>query len=223
MARLSPAQIHVMNVAAQQASAAEDEQLENYDEYEKMMFLLARHQKNLKEIQSTELKAEYKRSILQEFMPWIEGVLKAGNGKQDNVLMTWLVWAIDCAEYHLALQIADYALHQQLVLPEPFTRTLGTLLAEEFADAAKIARTANKTFELSYLTRIEELVRDEDMPDQSRARLMREIGTLQVESNKAQALVALERALELDLNVGVKGLVEKLRKELEKQSKEDTN
>ncbi|HHW7450656.1 phage terminase small subunit [Pasteurella multocida subsp. multocida] len=223
MARLSPAQIHVMHVAAQQASAADDEQLENYDEYEKMMFLLARHQKNLKEIQSTELKAEYKRSILQEFMPWIEGVLKTGNGKQDNVLMTWLVWAIDCAEYHLALQIADYALHQQLVLPEPFTRTLGTLLAEEFADAAKIARTANKPFELAYLTRVEELVRDEDMPDQSRARLMREIGTLQVESNKAQALVALERALELDLNVGVKGLVEKLRKELEKQSNEDTN
>lgn len=61
------------------------------------------------------------------------------------------------------------------------------------------------------------------MPDQSRARLMREIGTLQVESNKAQALVALERALELDLNVGVKGLVEKLRKELEKQSNQDTN
>ncbi|AUK44433.1 terminase [Pasteurella multocida] len=223
MTKLSPAQIHVMNVAAQQASAADDEQLENYDEYEKMMFLLARHQKNLKEIQSTELKAEYKRSILQEFMPWIEGVLKTGNGKQDNVLMTWLVWAIDCAEYHLALQIADYALHQQLVLPEPFTRTLGTLLAEEFADAAKIARTANKPFELAYLTRVEELVRDEDMPDQSRARLMREIGTLQVESNKAQALVALERALELDLNVGVKGLVEKLRKELEKQSNEDTN
>ncbi|HDR1419961.1 TPA: terminase [Pasteurella multocida] len=223
MARLSPAQIHVMNVAAQQASAADDEQLENYDEYEKMMFLLARHQKNLKEIQSTELKAEYKRSILQEFMPWIEGVLKTGNGKQDNVLMTWLVWAIDCAEYHLALQIAEYALHQQLVLPEPFTRTLGTLLAEEFADAAKIARTANKPFELAYLTRVEELVRDEDMPDQSRARLMREIGTLQVESNKEQALVALERALELDLNVGVKGLVEKLRKELEKQSNEDTD
>ncbi|HII3713621.1 TPA: phage terminase small subunit [Pasteurella multocida] len=223
MARLSPAQIHVMNVAAQQASAADDEQLENYGEYEKMMFLLARHQKNLKEIQSTELKAEYKRSILQEFIPWIEGVLKTGNGKQDNVLMTWLVWSIDCAEYHLALQIAEYALHQQLVLPEPFTRTLGTLLAEEFADAAKIARTANKPFELAYLTRVEELVREEDMPDQSRARLMREIGTLQLESNKEQALVALERALELDLNVGVKGLVEKLRKELDKQSNEDTN
>ncbi|HDR0964114.1 phage terminase small subunit [Pasteurella multocida] len=223
MARLSPAQIHVMTVAAQQASAAEDEQLENYDEYEKMLFLLARHQKDLKEIQSTKLKAEYKRSILPNYMPWIDGVLKTGNGKQDNVLMTWLVWSIDCAEYHLALQIAEYALHQQLALPEQFTRTLGTLLAEEFADAAKIARTANKPFELAYLIRVEELVREEDMPDQSRARLMREIGTLQVESNKEQALVALERALELDLNVGVKGLVEKLRKELEKQSNEDTN
>ncbi|WP_424404828.1 phage terminase small subunit [Pasteurella sp. PK-2025] len=220
---MRPTKAHFLRVMAEKASSEEERELENYDEYEKMLFLLARHQKNLKEIQSTELKAEYKRSILQEFMPWIEGVLKAGNGKQDNVLMTWLVWSIDCGEYHLALQIAEYALHQQLVLPEQFTRTLGTLLAEEFADAAKIARTANKPFELAYLTRVEELVRDEDMPDQSRARLMREIGTLQVESNKEQALVALERALELDLNVGVKGLVEKLRKELDKQANQDTN
>ncbi|HDX1153314.1 TPA: terminase [Pasteurella multocida] len=220
---MRPTKAHFLRVMAEKASSEEERELENYDEYEKMLFLLARHQKNLKEIQSTELKAEYKRSILQEFMPWIEGALKAGNGKQDNVLMTWLVWSVDCGEYHLALQIAEYALHQQLVLPEQFTRTLGTLLAEEFADAAKIARTANKNFELAYLTRVEELVRDEDMPDQSRARLMREIGTLQIESNKEQALVALERALELDLNVGVKGLVEKLRKELDKQSNEDTN
>lgn len=54
--------------------------------------------------------------------------------------MTWCVWAIDCGEYHLALQIADYAVFHDLRLPEPFTRTLGTLLAEEFADQAKAAQ-----------------------------------------------------------------------------------
>lgn len=217
MARLSPAQIHMMNVAAQQANSTDDE-IENFDEYEKMLYLLARHQKDLKEIRSKELKAEYKRNILPHYLPWIEGTLKAGSGKQDNVLMTWLVWAIDCAEYHLALQIAEYAVHQQLVLPEKFSRTLGSLLAEEFADAAKIAKASNKPFELAYLLKVAEIVKEEDMPDQSRARLMREIGLLQMESQPEQALASLERALELDLNVGVKGQVEKLRKQLEKQA-----
>lgn len=215
---MRPTQAHYLKTVSEKASSAQELVLEDYDEYEKLLYLLARHKKDLKEIQSTELKAEYKRKILPDYLPWIEGALKVGTGKQDNVLMTWLVWSIDCSQYHLALQIADYALHQQLALPEQFNRTLGTLLAEEFADAAKLAKIANKPFELSYLTRVEELVRDEDMPDQSRARLLREIGLLQIESQPKQALSTLERALALDLNVGVKGVVEKLRKELEKNA-----
>ncbi|MCK3658570.1 terminase [Pasteurellaceae bacterium Pebbles2] len=214
MERLSPAQRHMRKVSAAVANAAENQMLENSTEYEKMLFLLARHKKDLKLIQSTEKKAEYKKSILSHYLPWIEGALSAGSGKQDNVLMTWLVWAIDCGEYHLALSIADYAIHQQIKLPEPFTRTLGTLIAEEFADNAKAANAAGKAFNVNYLQRVAELVKDEDMPDESRARLLRELGLLQIESNPNTALATLERALALNLNIGVKGTVAKLRKQL---------
>ena len=216
MERLTPAQRHVRKISAELAHSAENELLANSTEYEKMLYLLARHKKNLKDIQSKEKKAEYKKSILPDYLPWIEGALNTGNGKQDNVLMMWQVWAIDCGQFNLALSIADYALHQQLALPEPFARTLGTMLAEEFADYAKAAQLAGKDFEVSYLERVAELVKDEDMPDESRARLYRELGLLKIESDPESALATLERALELNPNIGVKGEVKKLRKQLNK-------
>lgn len=213
---MRPTKAHFLRVSAEKANASEQFALENSTEYDKMLYLLARHKKELKDIQSKEKKAEYKKSILPDYLPWIEGALNTGNGKQDNVLMTWQVWAIDCGQFNLALTIADYALHQQLALPEPFTRTLGTMLAEEFADYAKAAQLAGKDFEVSYLERVAELVKDEDMPDESRARLYRELGLLKIESDPESALATLERALELNPNIGVKGEVKKLRKQLNK-------
>ncbi|MDP0284618.1 phage terminase small subunit, partial [Glaesserella parasuis] len=136
---MRPTQAHYLRVTAELAQSSEQAQLENLDEYEKMLYLLARHKKDLKAIASMEQRASYKKSILHHYLPWIEGALSAGNGKQDNVLMTWQVWSVDCGEYHLALQIADYAIHQDLTLPDGFSRSLCSMLAEEFADAAKKA------------------------------------------------------------------------------------
>lgn len=214
--RLSPAQIHLRTVSAAVAHAAETEDLSDFTEYEKMCRLLARHRKDLKQIQSTERKAAFKKQILADYLPWIEGALSAGSGKQDNVLMTWCVWAIDCGEYHLALQIADYAVFHDLRLPEPFTRTLGTMLAEEFADQAKAAAAANQPFEVAYLEQVQRITADCDMPDESRARLLRELGLLLTDKSPEQALVYLERALGLNQSIGVKGEIKKLRKQLNK-------
>ena len=129
--------------------------------------------------------------------------------------MTWQVWTVDCAEYHLALQIAEYALHQDLQLPEGFSRTLATMLAEEFADAAKKAQKVQQPFDVSYLLKVDELTKEKDMPDESRARLYREIGLQLSESQPETALMYLERALTLNINIGVQGEVKKLRKQLE--------
>ena len=213
---MRPTKRHFLEVSAAIANAAETEDLSGFTEYEKMCRILARHRKDLKNIQSTERKATFKKQILPDYLPWITGALSAGTGKQDNVLMTWCVWAIDCGEYHLALQIADYAVFHDLRLPEPFTRTLGTLLAEEFADQAKAAQAANQPFEVDYLEQVQRITAECDMPDESRARLLRELGLLLVEKNPEQALQYLERALGLDQKVGVKGDIKKLRKKLSK-------
>lgn len=212
--RLSPAQIHLRTVSAAVAHAAETEDLSDFTEYEKMLRLLARHRKDLKQIQSTERKADFKKKILPDYLPWIEGALSAGTGKQDNVLMTWCVWAIDCKEYHLALNIAEYAVFHDLQLPDPFTRTLCTLIAEEFADQAKAAAAENQPFEVAYLEQVQRITADCDMPDESRARLLRELGLLLTDKNPEQALAYLERALGLNQSIGVKGDIKKLRKQL---------
>ena len=215
---MRPTKRHFLEVSAAIANAAETEDLSDFTEYEKMCRILARHRKDLKNIQSTERKAAFKKQILPDYLPWITGALSAGTGKQDNVLMTWCVWAIDCGEYHLALQIADYAVFHDLRLPEPFTRTLGTVLAEEFADQAKTAQAANQPFEVSYLEQVQRITAECDMPDESRARLLRELGLLLVEKNPEQALQYLERALGLDQKVGVKGDIKKITQKI-KQSR----
>lgn len=205
---------HFLQKSAELAHSAEQDGLDNLSEYEKMLYLLARHKKDLKQISSMEHRAAYKKRILSHYFPWIEGALKTGTGKQDNVLMTWQVWAVDCGEYHLALQIGDYALHQDLQLPDGFKRTVAVMLAEEFADAAKKAHKVQKTFDVSYLQRVDDITKDKDMPDESRSRLYREIGLLLAESQPETALSYLERALELNINIGVTGEVKKLRKQL---------
>ncbi|MDH2998116.1 terminase [Pasteurellaceae bacterium LFhippo2] len=213
---MRPTQLHYLQKSAELAHSAEQVELDGLDEYEKMLYLIARHKKDLKQIASMEQRANYKKSILHHYLPWIEGALSGANGKQDNVLMTWQVWSVDCGEYHLALQIAEYAIHQDLQLPDGFSRSLSSMLAEEFADAAKKAQKVQKPFEVSYLLRVDELTKDKDMPDESRSRLYREIGLLLAESQPETALSYLERALELNLNIGVQGNVKKLRKQLNK-------
>ncbi|MBF0751570.1 MULTISPECIES: phage terminase small subunit [unclassified Pasteurella] len=213
---MRPTKRHFLETSAALANAAETEDLSQFSEYDKMLRLLARHKKDLKQIQSTVRKAAFKKRILPDYLPWLEGALSAGTGKQDNVVMTWCVWAIDCGEYHLALTIADYAVFHDLRLPDPFSRTLGTLIAEEFADAAKAAQAANQPFEVAYLEQANRITADCDMPDESRARLLRELGLLTAVKNPEQALQYLESALGLDQKIGVKGEIKKLRKQLEK-------
>ncbi|AWX15610.1 terminase [Mergibacter septicus] len=203
---------HYLKTIAGKLSANEEQQLEQLEGYEKMLFLLSRHKKDLKNIQSREKKAEFKRKILNDYRPWIEGALQQGTGKQDNILMTWLVWAIDCGEYQLAIEIGEYALFHDLVLPDGFSRTPATLLAEEFADKAKASQTG---FELDLLIKVEKVINEEDMPDESRARLLREIGLLQKELEPEKSLANLQRALQLNPNIGVKGEVKKLLKQLD--------
>lgn len=212
---MRPTKAHFINTLSKANEKVNE--LAQLDGYEQMQFLLARHKKTLKLIQSNEKKAEYKKQILPEFLPWIEGVLESGRGLQDNVLMTWQVWVIDCGEYELALRIAEYAIHCDLVLPDGFERTLGTLIAEEFADKAKIATKTNQPFDVDLLLQVEKLVESQDMPDQSRARLLKEIGLLLKETDFEQALSYFERAFSLDENIGVTGEMNKLRKALEKQ------
>jgi len=214
---------HFQRVTAAEASAsAEVGEPVNANAYELLLARLYEHKRSLKAIQSIERKIEFKRQILRDYDPWIDGVLEAGRGGQDAVLMTVMVWCIDAGDYLRALQIAEYALRFGLVLPEQYKRDTATIVAEETSDAALSAIGAGAPFEVSVLERTEQLTRTHDMPDEVRAKLHKalglslaafvnpEAGAALAAAYAGSALDHLRRAFSLFDRIGVKKDIERL-------------
>lgn len=55
--------------------------------YELQLMQLAEHRRTLKGIQSIERKIDAKRTMLPIYTPWIDGLLAADRGGQDDVLV----------------------------------------------------------------------------------------------------------------------------------------
>ena len=187
-----------------------------------MLAKLDADKRRLKQVQSVQKKIEVKRELLPDYAAWIEGVLQADAGGQDDVLMHVIVWRIDVEDYAGALEIADYALRHGLKLPAHYNRTLGCLLAEEFAEQAHRARNEKRAVDLSALRAIDQLTAGEDMPDEVRAKLAKEIGLACFDKGEARAaLASLERALALFNGVGVKKDIERIERALKNQPVSD--
>lgn len=213
----SPAQRHFERVSAAQAaaSAAPGESLAGASRYELMLAKLATDRRRLKSIQSIERKVGVKREVLPEYAEYVAGALEGGRGAQDDVLVTVMVWMIDVGEYAAALNIAAYALQHGLKLPDQYDRTLATVIAEEFAEAALSTLKAGEQFDVDQLQQVATLTESYDMPDQARAKLYKALGYA-VQSDPAAALPHLRRALSLHDRVGVKNDIDRLEKELAK-------
>ena len=170
---LSIAQAHQRRARAamEAAKTAPQQSMAGANAYEHQLNQLLQDRLRLKAIQSNEGKAALKLQLLPEYIPYVEGVLQAGNGAQDDVMTTVMIWRIDVEDYRGALDIADYVLKHKLIMPDRFERTTGCLVAEEIATAALKAQKANGSFDLAILHRTVELTEDEDMPDQARAKL----------------------------------------------------
>lgn len=185
--------------------------------YELMLMQLAEHRRRLKQIQSIEQKAEVKRKLLPEYQPYIDGVLQSGAGRQDDVLMTVMLWHIDAGNVPEALRLADYAIAHGLQTPDRYERTTATLLAEEVADIA-LRRIESDPVPAEWLELTEQLTADQDMYDQVRAKLHKALGAaLEREDRLAEAAAHYRRALELDERSGVKKWLEKVERELKNQ------
>jgi len=183
------------------------------NQYELMLAQLAEHRRVLHGIQSIERKAEAKRKMLPEYTAWVSGALEGDSGRQDDVLMTIMVWAIDVGDYTTATLIAAYALKHGLTMPDQYKRDAATLVAEEIADAALAPGGAVGGDVLSELS---DLTADHDMPDEVRAKLNKAIG-LALESTAPQvALEHLNRALALNDRVGAKKDIERIERTIKK-------
>ena len=209
----SPAKAHFLAVsaAALTATAAAPVDRASANAYELMLAKLAEDKRRLKDVQSMERKAEVKAQLLPEYLPWIEGVLEAATGRQDDVLMTVFVWAIDIGNFELALRICAYAIEHGLTMPDQYKRDVPCVIAEEVADQALKAMAAGQPVDVLHIQKAANLTDSSDMPDEVRAKLYKAKGyALRAANLLPEAKAALTRAFELHDKVGVKKDIERL-------------
>ena len=211
----SPAQRHMMRVSAQTTAQRADNPLRHATAYEQMLVKLAADQRTLKTIFSTELKAVKKRELLPFYAPWVSGVLAAGKGVQDDILMTVMLWRLDAGDIAGSLEIARYALRYGLTMPGRHKRTPAYLFAEEAALAAMRAHATGQSVDVALLEDVIALTDIADMPDPVRAKLHKITGlVLRDGGESADALTHLTRAMQLDRLAGVKKDIERLTRAL---------
>lgn len=217
---LSPARRHMMYQTAVEASQLVNNPLRHANGYELMLLKLNGDKRTLKKVRSKEKKAEIKRQLLPDYVPWVAGVLNEGRGSQDAILMTVMIWRLDAGDIPGALDIAHYALRFGLLPPDTFKRnSTAYLLAEDVAEAAMRAWVAKESIDPAPLLTTLEMTRDEDMPDQVRAKLHKIIGyVLRDHGNAFEALTHLKRALQLHDRCGVIKDIERLARELHKKA-----
>lgn len=195
--------------------------------YELQLAQLYEFKKRLRDVQSMEGKARMKATMLPELAPYLDGVLAADAGTQDEVLMTALVWSIDAGEYRRALQLAEYAVRHDLKMPDQYQRNLATALQDEFADAVLTgALVGDEAMDIA--GRVLQLTDALDSHDQAKAKLYKaggyallgktttngaDLKAVQLEACQ-KALPLLRQAMALHPGIGVKKDIERLEQRL---------
>lgn len=103
----SPAKRHHSRVLAELEAAqrAPHQLMAGATAYEQHMAQLQSDRLRLKQIQSTQGKAALKVQLLPTYVPYLAGVLAGGQGAQDEIVMTCMVWRIDAGDYAGALEL----------------------------------------------------------------------------------------------------------------------
>lgn len=181
--------------------------------------------RRLRDIASIEKKIEAKREMLPHYAAWVQGLLDADTGLEEDVLPTVMIWRIDTGDFDGALALIEHVLAHNLPLPARYERSAAALIVEEIATAALKVQQSGEAFPFEILARIDTLTADADMHDQIRAKLKKAIGVEQMRGalndagdalvNAELAKTALEtlgRARTLDQRVGVTDRIKKLAK-----------
>ena len=208
---LTPAQKHFQRVMAERHGKTDEQSDTARTAHEQIMHRLRMDQSALKRVQSDQAKAAMKRQLLPHYEGWIEGTLDGDSGRQDEVIVTLMVWAIDAGDYALASRIGRYVVAHSLLMPDRFNRTAATVLVDEICDPILVQVKADDTTDvtpyLSVLDDVADFTAGSDMPDVVRAKLCKarafalRNGTTEEQTT---ALALLRQALTLDAGAGVK-------------------
>ncbi|HHU0330729.1 TPA: phage terminase small subunit [Klebsiella variicola] len=220
---LTPAQRHFQRVMAERHGNTDEQSDTARTAHEQIMHRLRMDQSALKRVQSDQAKAAMKRQLLPHYEGWIEGTLDGDSGRQDEVIVTLMVWAIDAGDYSLAARIGRYVVTHSLLMPDRFNRTAATVLVDEICDPILVQVKADDTTDVtSYLAVLDEVAdftAGSDMPDVVRAKLCKARAfALRNGTTEEQtiALALLRQALTLDAGAGVKKEIERLARVVKK-------
>ncbi|MFY1021527.1 phage terminase small subunit [Ectopseudomonas khazarica] len=231
----NPCRQHFQRVtAAQQAAATPQNQpMADSSAYTMQMAQLHQHYQQLRGIQSTQAKEELKAKLLPDYAPYVAGVLASGQGAQDEVIATIMVWRLDGGDYQGGLEIAAYVLKHNITMPpDRFSRKVPCLVAEEVAEAALKAARAGNAFDIGVVAEADRLTAAHDMPDEVRAKVKLAIGLLAAgmvdeKEPKPDDLQCLEvaqhfipRAIELHERCGGKKALERVEKLIKKHAEQ---
>lgn len=220
---LSPARRHRLQALAAKEAAKADEfggVRPDASVYQLQLTELKNDIHVLRSIQSQEKRAEAKKELIPKHMPYVLGIVQSGaKVEQDEVITTIMLWCFDCGLFNQGLSLAEYALEQNLKMPDSFSRNTATVVVEEIGNASRIAHKAGEDFSLETLEKAFELTSAHDMPDEVRAKLYVALGRayLKISSFEA-ATVAFETALKLHENCGCKQELQKAEKLLKEQA-----
>lgn len=182
---------------------------------------LFNHMSQLKDTKSTQDKIAKKKEWLPEYLGYIDGCLAVSPSAQNTTLVTLMVWAVDAGEYELAVRIAEFAILNDMVMPEGHIRGIAEFVTEQCAiDFCDDLDLAIAHAEL--IKKIIELGVGEQMVDQARAKIYRALGDALKDAQPFEAQNAYKNALRLDSKVGCKKDLTALEKLLTKQTTESS-
>ncbi|WP_276681441.1 phage terminase small subunit [Thalassolituus oleivorans] len=190
---------------------------------QQMLAMMHDHKRTLKKIQSISAKGQQKALFLDDYRPYIDGVLSADTGEQDEIIVTIMMWSIDAECIDDALMIASYVMRHNLKMPDRFNRTTNVAIAEQMSE---LALKPESPVLPEHLTALYELIGKTDMPDQVRVKLEKACGLGLTESAPEVALQHLKNAIALSDRCGVKQQIKALEKQLEsddQQSEDEQN
>lgn len=222
---LTPAQKHFQSVMAQRTGLNTDEEtLGERTAHEQILHRLRLAQSRLSGIQSNAAKADVKKELLPDFAGWIDGTLEGDSGRQDEVITTLMVWAVDCGSLPLALRIGEYVIRHNLSLPDNFGRDAATVLTEEICNPILTLAGTDPDADLSGfiapLDTLWETVANRDMPDEVLAKLCKACAFARRASTdpetQGSSLKLLRQAMHLNPNAGVKREIAALTRALKK-------
>lgn len=223
---LSPARRHLLKAKAAIEAAKADEfggVRPDASVYQLQLTELKNDIHVLRSIQSQEKRAEAKKELIPKHMPYVDGVIKSGaKVQQDEVITTIMLWCLDCGLFDQGLSLAEYALQNDLKMPDSFSRSTATVIVEEIGNAARVAHKAGEDFNLDTLEKAFELTVEHDMPDEVRAKLYVGLGRSSLKNESYRAAVSyFETALKLHENCGCKQELQKAEKLLAEHNVDD--